>query len=733
MRTRASKMAILFVLFFMAAAFAIAALVEEPNGNQTIRARQKEASALEAGASYHRSGLMGTVMDAAIPADRRQVEKTNDDQVILALQKESYISEAEASFIRPGLKIIIQDITIPADRKPVVTVKYTDNLDQPLDRLGILTPGAISSSFILAYLPKSKAGEITDYVAYTTRTVTTPTNSPNPGVKAVQAGTDSGGTWTEVGAGVYTYRFATTLPANYDTTLTHTLGIYGRRDLREWGLSFYVGNPTKDFVPNGSPVTQIHDIAVTASCNQCHDPLALHGETGRREVQICVLCHSPQTIDPDTGNTVDMKVMIHKIHRGSSLPSVIAGTPYQIIGNSQNVADYSNIALPQDIRNCTTCHKDSKQTNAWKLFPSAEACGSCHDSVNFATGENHKAGPADNSQCASCHQPEGQFEFDASIAGAHTVPYKSKQLLLPKLTVQSLTNTGPGQKPTIVFTIKDRNGNAIDPARFSGTTGQLRANFVGPTTDYNMAPINETITGTTFANGVATYTFKAAIPATASGTWALELEGRLNATLIMGGDPTATLSQRDALDNVVKYFAVTGTTVTPRRTVVSLANCNKCHEKLQLHGSNRNTIEACVVCHNPSRTAGTGTAAESISLQWMAHKIHTGEELSGDYVLGNTSFKEVLYPGDRRNCLACHVGNTYTVPTPAGTVATVTPKNYWSPTMPIATACLGCHDSVSTAAHAFINTTTFGTMQVESCEVCHKESAEFAVSKSHAR
>ncbi len=694
MRTKASKMAILLVLFFMAAAFGIAALVEE----------------------------------------------TSEDQIIAALQKESYISEAEASYIRPGLKIIIQDITIPADRRPVVTVKYTDNLDQPLDRLGILTPGAISSSFILAYLPASKAGEVTDYVAYTTRSVTTPANSPNPGVKAVQAGTDSGGTWTEVGGGVYTYRFATTLPANYDTARTHTLGIYGRRDLREWGLSFYVGNPTKDFVPNGSPVTQIHDIALTASCNQCHDPLALHGETGRREVKICILCHTPQTIDPDTGESQDMKVLIHKIHRSSSLPSVLGGKPYIIIGNAQSVNDFSHISYPMDIRNCESCHKapvgspdPKQQVNAWKLFPSAEACGSCHDNLDFATGENHVAGPADNSQCASCHQPEGQFEFDASVVGAHTVPYKSKQLLLPKLTVQSLTNTGPGQKPTIVFTIKDRNGNAIDPARFSGTTGQLRANFVGPTIDYNMAPINETITGATFANGVATYTFKAAIPATASGTWALELEGRLNATLIMGGDPTATLSQRDALDNVVNYFAVTGTTVTPRRTVVSLANCNKCHEKLQLHGSNRNTIEACVVCHNPSRTAGTGAAAESFSMQWMTHKIHTGEELTGDYVLGGTSFKEVLYPGDRRNCVACHVGNTYTVPTPAGTVATVTPKNYWSPTLPIAAACLGCHDSVSTAAHAFINTTTFGTMQVESCEVCHKESADFAVGKSHAR
>ena len=135
------------------------------------------------------------------------------------------------------------------------------------------------------------------------------------------------------------------------------------------------------------------------------------------------------------------------------------------------------------------------------------------------------------------------------------------------------------------------------------------------------------------------------------------------------------------MDNVVKYFAVTGTTVTPRRTVVSLANCNKCHEKLQLHGSNRNTIEACVVCHNPTLTAGSGAAGtqESFSMQCMIHKIHTGEELDKRLQASDgTSFKEVLYPGDRRNCAACHVGSTYTVPLPATNVATVTPKNYWS-------------------------------------------------------
>ena len=685
--TKVAKMGILLLLFFAAAALAVAALVEE-----------------------------------------------NEGRSIKALQKESYISEAEASYIRPGLNITIVDITIPADRKPVVTVKYTDNLGQPLDRLGVLTPGAISSSFILAYLPASQAGEVTDYVAYTTRSVTTPANSPNPGVKTIQAGADSGGTWTEVGGGVYTYKFGTTLPANYNTALTHTLGIYGRRDLREWGLSFYVSNPTKNWVPNGSSVTQIHDIATTAACNQCHDPLALHGETGRREMPICVLCHTPQTIDPDTGNTVDMKVMTHKIHMGDSLPS---GEPYIIYGNQQSVHDYSHVVFPQDIRNCDTCHAGSKQTNAWKLFPSIEACGSCHDNVDFATGANHAAGPATNSQCAWCHQPEGQYEYDASVAGAHTVPYKSKQLEYPKLTVISLTNTAPGQSPTVQFKITDKNGNAMDPARFGGTLGRFSANLAGPTTDYTTR-ITETISGATSVGGGAySYTFKTIkIPATAKESWALQFEGRLTATIVRGGDPEDTFTQRDAMDNVVKYFSVDGSTVVPRRTVVSLASCNNCHEKLQLHGSNRNTIESCVVCHNPTLTAGSNPAgtSDSFSMQYMVHKIHTGEELENGYWHGTgTDYGEVLYPGDRRNCGACHVGTTYTVPLPLTNVAIATPKNFWSPTMPIAAACISCHDGVATAAHAFINTAVFGSTQVESCAVCHKESAAHGVSEVHAR
>ena len=117
----------------------------------------------------------------------------------------------------------------------------------------------------------------------------------------------------------------------------------------------------------------------------------------------------------------------------------------------------------------------------------------------------------------------------------------------------------------------------------------------------------------------------------------------------------------------------------------------------------------------------------------MIHKIHTGHELTRDYTQYDkeipTNFNELHFPGDRRDCSTCHVGNSYTLPLPAGLLPTVTPRGYWTPTQPIAAACLGCHDSIEAAAHAFLQTAIFG----ESCVVCHKEGAAFAVSKVHAR
>jgi OmcA/MtrC family decaheme c-type cytochrome len=135
-----------------------------------------------------------------------------------------------------------------------------------------------------------------------------------------------------------------------------------------------------------------------------------------------------------------------------------------------------------------------------------------------------------------------------------------------------------------------------------------------------------------------------------------------------------------------------------------------------------------------ARRPAAANPAEGIDFKRMIHRIHTGEELSNDFTIygfGNAkiNFNEVRFPGDRRDCTTCHVGNTYTLPLQKDLLQVKTPRDYWTPTAPIAAACLGCHDSTEAAAHAYVNTTSFG----ESCAVCHKEGADYAVSKVHAR
>jgi OmcA/MtrC family decaheme c-type cytochrome len=669
-------------------------------------------------------------------------EAGQDPRTIYApQQKEYWLSADEFSYIRPGLNITVNSITIGADNKAVVDLSFTDGQGQPLDRNGVITAGKISPSFILAWWDPNAR----HYTAYTTRNQT----SPITGVTATQAGTDTGGTWNDIDLGHATYKFGRALPAGYDATATTTLGIYATRALTDLeGNTFktYYANVEQDFVPNGSAVTQVWDKIDTNSCNRCHDPLSAHGGS-RRDVKLCVLCHQPQTIDPDTGNTVDFKVMVHKIHMGENLPSVEAGTPYQIIGFQQGVNDYSTVAFPQDIRNCATCHgaPPATQNNPsptppsqgpnWYTFPSRAACGSCHDDVNFATGENHAAGAyTDDSACASCHVPQGGAEWDASVMGAHTVPFKSAQLKGVKATIVSVTNTAPGQNPTVVFNLTRNDGTPIPPSAFAPATPTSRPNLnlimSGPTTDYALPPqIRERADGATPSGGNYTYTFTAPIPADSTGTWAFSIEARLPVTL----NPAPRLgptSVNDAAFNPVYYAAVTDATPVPRRVVVDIAKCNTCHDRLALHGSNRLNPQECVFCHNPNGNDGS-TPPESIDFKRMIHRIHTGEELTHDYSIGDTSFNDVRFPGDRRDCEKCHVAGTEDVSEnpPAGLLSTPTPKDWYTPMQHYAAACLGCHDTQPAAAHTYTMTAPFG----EACAACHGADAEFSVEKVHAR
>jgi OmcA/MtrC family decaheme c-type cytochrome len=664
-------------------------------------------------------------------------------------QLEAYLTDGGIAFIRPGLKIRVNSVIIGSDRKPVVDLTLTDSLDQPLDRLGKVTPGAISLSFVLSwYDPVSQ-----NYTSYITRTETAPADSPHPGASAIQAAADSGGTFTDLETDHARYTFGNALPAGFDATRTHTLGIYSTRNLTDLLGKNYFANAEYDFRPDGNPVTAKWDeIRQASSCNNCHDPLNAHGGA-RQDVKLCVLCHSPQTSDAQTGNTVDFKVMIHKIHRGASLPSVMAGKPYQIYGFGNAIVDFSTVVYPQDIRNCANCHEGTdaankpEQFSSWYTAPSRATCGSCHDDIDWTTGANHPAGgQPDDKTCARCHVPDSGNEYDASIKAAHTVPYRSKQLKGIVATIVSLTNFAAGKRPTIVFSLRNTDGTAIDATKLTAFAPM----YAGPTSNYKTftreSALSSNNTRGVFdaAAGTTSYTFSVALPADASGTWSATADIERAYSLVRAdGNPNVTGIESTL--NPVTYASVDGSPLVPRRTAVTINQCNVCHDQLATHGGQRLNTAECVMCHNPTkgdedRRAASAGPPESVSFQRLIHRIHRGENLTQDFtVIGFggsvNNFNDVRFPGDLRNCAKCHTVGSFTLPLQPGIASVTTLRDFFTPQGPATAACLGCHDSRDTAAHAYLNTTSFGGNGVpaEACATCHGVGKDWDVAKMHAR
>jgi OmcA/MtrC family decaheme c-type cytochrome len=692
---------------------------------------------------YRKSGLvLAAGLFAAIPVPSgvlRPVGVSGRGELSArypASVREHYLSDEELGYVRPGLHVTVNSITnVGPGQNPVVDIFMTDDLGQPLDRAGVITPGEVEAEFIVArYNPDTR-----DYHNYTAIPF-------GPGAPPTPLH-DVGGAWEDVNIGHSVYTFGLAMPADFDITHTATLGIYASRQLQDIiGKNYNAPAVVQYFRPDGgTPSSAQFDALDISACNTCHNPLSMHGQFGPpiQDVKLCVMCHTSEMPPTQNGESLNFKVFIHKIHRGENLPSVQAGTPY-LLGQ----ADFSTVALPQDIRNCQTCHSPAAAGyTSWYTYPSRASCGACHDDLDWTTGANHPGGSqANDSACANCHIPDSGHEWDASVKGAHTVPFKSTQLVGLNATIVSVTNTAPGQNPTIQFTLAQNDGTPINPASLGSS---LNALMGGPTTDYAINPFREGASGAAFDGTTATYTFTHAIPADAVGTWAFTLEGRRTVTL--NPHPMDNTSVTESLFNPVSYAAVTDSEPQPRRMVVDLANCNRCHDQLTLHGGYRKNTEMCVICHNPNENDSTRRPAdqappESVDFKRMIHRIHTGEELSQNFTIygfysppnppNPINFNEVRFPGDRRDCEKCHAAGTEEVletPPPA-LLPTPTPRDFYTPMQHYTTACLGCHDTEAAAAHAFVNTATFPSgAVVEACTVCHGEGAEFAVDQVHAR
>jgi len=621
---------------------------------------------------------------------------------------------------KTGVVVKIQSASIAKDGTITARATIVDSNGNPLDRLGVATPGPVSLSFIAAYIPAGK----TQYVSYST-SVANATITKNP--SQTQAANDSGGTFLNNAVGDYTYTFKTKAPANFDVTATHAIGVSAYRNLSAYGTFdewSEVGNDVFNFVPNGSTPAP-RSVVSTTACNQCHDPLYAHGGS-RIAVELCILCHTPQTVNPDTQLTMDMKVLIHKLHMGSSLPSVKAGTPYQIYHRGA-WEDFSTVEFPQDIRNCTTCHQNAPQASNWKTNPTAAACGSCHDDVNFATGKNHPGlAQPDDTQCKNCHKDTAKADFDASVPGAHLIPENASELPGIVMKIISVTGATPGNAPTVTFSVLDKAGNPVDISKLT----QIRVVLGGNNVDYGAAPagmrVSENPASTAGNKGVYVYTMTNKIPANATGSYTISLEARNTVTLMAG--TTLQTTGNDMAIPVEYYFSVDKSATVARRQVVSTAKCAACHANLGfVHSGTRGNSQECVICHNPALS--DGTSGQSVNFATQIHSIHRGSDLANPYTLGTTNYQNVRFPGDLRDCGTCHLSGTYLVEKIGAKAQVASPGGFTPTTGPIAAACQGCHDDQPTASHALANTTVLG----ESCDACHSAGMEFSVDRVHQR
>ena len=633
-----------------------------------------------------------------------------------------------------GLKAEILDVKLSEKRNPVVTFRIGDDQGAPLDRteLGELR-------FTIAAAKADGAGATT-YQSYILskvlgREYVHKGERRKPALAdTLQPDYDRDGTFARLKPGLFTYTFKTALPENYDRKETLAVGGELTRESRK-----YVVNPLYAFVPASGKVALPQPAIATATCNNCHDPLKPHGEL-RRETGYCALCHTSQLTDPETAENLDLKVLVHKIHRGKNLPSVKDGKPYVVVGNRQNVFDFSTIGLPQDIRNCQSCHT-GRQAVIWMNRPGMAACLSCHDNVDAKTGKNHPGGPLVEGTCAGCHQPKGE-EFGPSVAGAHVDPLKAAQLGGIVFDILKIEGGKPGTSPTVTFSVKDKKGQPVDISKMEN----LRLVVAWPTTEYRVARDEDVRKTPPQGNGVFTYQFKYAIPADAKGSGAIAIQGYKEYNLKRGNGKIIK-GVRDVGINLVNYFPITDSAPAPRRTVVKTANCNSCHETLMAHGENRRVTEYCVFCHNANQTdevkrkqAKGPMPPVNVDFKILIHKLHTGEEIGEPYVIyggspaspGPIDFGEVRFPGDRRNCAKCHEKGTYELPLLPQVLATPVPQADGSRVAvpPITAVCSACHTKDPAKAHIETQTAAGGR---ETCVVCHAKDREFSVTKAHRR
>jgi len=622
------------------------------------------------------------------------------------------------------LNIEVTEVSVAAN--PVV-MEFTVTDENAAPILNVL---ASDGRYALARLvPGAMTGDPTEWQNVT-------------GSSTTERFTTSGGNFESLGGGQYRYTSVLD-PA----TIPAVSGQSMRLVIQLSAGDIPAGNGWCDFdadlmLPNDcmTAVSLTRDIAQTASCNSCHGvtsdtKLSFHGG-GRTEVEYCVTCHNP-----GIGRT-DMTNMVHKIHYGGELTDPVGWE------------GYADVGYTRDADNCLSCHGGGgADEDNWQTEPNRTACGSCHDDVDFDTGDGHGiVGPQPTNRfCGNCHPATGTLTdslLPVSVVHQGVARATEGELYRgpgngfsidaadydsggPTLTIDySVTRDGVKQ----ILQTDPRWSNGAGLSFQIGWSTEEYTNEGSGSTPAPAQPISVDaldVGGTVTDLGGGNYRVVVDVSSFGFGNLTIGMQGHPQADILGMG----TYSQIPVRNVFHDVSVEPREPVASRRVVVDIAKCNDCHDGsgagLAFHGNNRTSEPTvCALCHNPDATdirqrpadPGTtpdGKVEETIDFKRMIHGIHAGGDLEEGLVLygfGGRAhdYSTVGFIGNNKNCLTCHEPGTYSLLAATKTLASTidTGPELTDPSddlniSPVTAACSSCHDDLVAKNHMLLNGGSF--------------------------